>query len=73
MKFEYIGSDGYRDLDLVIYKIMDKRDVMVKGTVIDVPDELTELIRRIKINGNYREVIPKISTKKSKKRNKRRY
>jgi hypothetical protein len=76
MKFKWIGGNGFKDIDLVLYKIMTPNQLLVKGTVIDVPDDNTELIQRIKLNANYEEYVEpkkviKPSLKKEKKETKK--
>ena len=68
MKFKYIGQSGYKDLDLVVYKILAPDKVLKKGDIIDVPDNLTELIQRIQINGNFERAVVKIPTPKKPKK-----
>lgn len=70
MQFKWNGANGVKDLDLVLYHILTPKDVLMKGDVITIPDTETELIKRIKFNGNYEIVTkPKVSKqfKKSKK------
>ena len=68
-KFEYIDDIECKDLDLVIYKIMKPTDILIKGTIIEVPEELDNLIRRLRISGRYKE-LPKTKGKVKKvKRN----
>lgn len=56
MDFKYIGENGFKDIDLVIYGIMDKHDELVNGTTFTVPDEKISLIKRLKVNGNYVQI-----------------
>lgn len=53
MKFKWIGGNGYKDIDLVLHKIMKPTDQLYKGKIINIPNSNKELIERIKINGNY--------------------
>lgn len=57
MKVRWNGGNGFKDLDLVLYGIMKPTDELNTGKIIEIPDAETELINRIKINGNY-EVLP---------------
>lgn len=72
MKFKYIGQAGFKDLDLCIAGICDPRDELIPDTIIEIPDTETDLIKRVKVNGNYQEVIqrPKM-VKKTKKEEKK--
>lgn len=53
MKFKWIGGNGFKSIDLVLYKIMAPNEQLYTGKIIEVPDDLTVLIERIKINGNF--------------------
>ena len=66
MKFKWIGGNGFKDLDLVLYKIMTPDDILVKGRVIYIPDDNNELIERIKISGNYVVYVEPPKPKKKK-------
>lgn len=68
MKFRYVGVSEFRDLDLVLNGVMKEKDVLLPNTVFEVSDTKRELIKRLKMNGNFEEVYekPKV-TKKSKK------
>ncbi len=73
MKFKWIGGNGFKDLDLVLYKILTPSDELFTGRIIEIPDTQTQLINRIRLNGNYEEYIePKkvIKPRKSKKKDK---
>lgn len=73
MKFKYIGSLPIKDSDLVIGKVFKPTDIIVKGTVFEVPDDNKLLIQRVKLSGCYEEyVAPKVtkSFKKYKKTDK---
>lgn len=74
MKFRWIGDNGFKDLDLVIFKILTPQDVLFTGRIIEIPDNQTHLINRIKLNGNYEEYVepPKkvLKPRKSKKKDK---
>lgn len=66
-KFKWIGGNGFKDLDLVIYKILKPTDVLNKGTIVEIPDNQTELITRIKLNGNYEEYVEPVRKYKPRK------
>lgn len=57
MKFQWIGGNGFKDLDLAIAGIMKPNEQLFKGRVIEVDDSNTELIERIKVNGNYKVYV----------------
>lgn len=70
MKFKWIGGNGFKDIDLVLNKVMKPSDQLFKGTIIDVPDENVSLIRRIKLNANYEVYVEPTPKKKRKFKNK---
>lgn len=53
MKFKWIGANRVKDLDLVLAGVLKPSDELKKGMIIDVPDSKTQIIERIKVNGNY--------------------
>ena len=57
MKFQWIGGNGFKDLDLAIAGIMKPNEQLFKGRVIEVDDSNTELIERLKVNGNYKVYV----------------
>ena len=67
VKFKYIGQAGFKDLDLCIAGIMNPNDVLIPNTIIEIPDENTSLIKRVKINGNYQLIQEKPKFRKVKK------
>lgn len=73
MKFRYVGVSEFRDLDLVLNGVMKESDLLIPDTVFEVSDTKRELIKRLKMNGNF-EVVPekpKVTRKPKKGRNKR--
>ena len=70
MKFRYTGDLPVKDVDLVIGGVFKPTDVIVKGTVFEIPDDNALLIQRAKINGNYEEmpVIKKVGRPKKEKK-----
>jgi hypothetical protein len=71
MKFKYVGQAGFKDLDLCISGICKPTDILVPDTIIEIPDEMTGLIQRVKLNGNYQEVPSRPKFKKVKKEEKK--
>lgn len=71
MKFKYVGVSEFRDLDLVLEGVMDKKDLLLPNTIFEVSDTKKELIKRLQMNGNF-EVVrsPPRVTHKSKNRKK---
>ena len=60
-----------KDLDLALFKITEPSDVLIPDTIIDVPDDATDLIKRLKMNGNYEIVVERPKTKKVSKKDKK--
>ena len=56
MKFKYTGDLPVKDVDLVVGGVFKSSDVIVNGTVFEIPDDNQLLIQRAKINGNYEEL-----------------
>ena len=72
MKFKYTGMSEFRDLDLVLNGVMNEKDILITGMVIEVSDSKKDLIKRMMINGNFEAIPnkPKV-THKSKKNKKK--
>lgn len=70
MKFRYTGDLPVKDVDLVVGGVFKPTDVIVKGTVFEIPDDNALLIQRTKINGNYEEMpeIKKVGRPKKEKK-----
>ena len=67
MKFIYHGLPA-KNVDLVWAGIFKPEDIMVEGTVFEVPDDNVQLINRVKVNGCFEEYVePKISKPKKTK------
>lgn len=68
MKFIYHGMPA-KNVDLVWAGIFKPQDILVEGTIFEVPDENIQLIRRCKVNGCFEEYIEpkKIHTPKATK------
>ena len=72
MKFIVKSSIPIKDLDLCLYGIVEPTVPLTKGFIFEIPDKETELINRIKVNGNYEVYVePKKFTKPKKKRKRR--
>ena len=70
VKFKYIGQAGFKDLDLCIAGITKPSDELIPDTIIEIPDENTALINKVRINGNYELVQEKPKFKKVMKKTK---
>lgn len=68
MKFKYTGQLPIKDVDLVLGGVFKPTDVIVKGTVFEVPDDNKILIQRVKLGGCYEPYVePKKKFNKPKK------
>ncbi len=69
MKFIYHGQP-VKNVDLVWAGIFEPSDIIVDGTVFEIPDDNKALIERVQVNGCFEEYVePKKATKpKSKKK-----
>ena len=69
MKFIYHGLP-VKNVDLVWAGIFKPSDIIVEGTVFEIPDDNVELIRRVKVNGCFEEYVEpkKVSKPKFKKK-----
>lgn len=74
MKFIYTGQSPIKDIDLTLAEVFKPTDVIVKGTIFEVPDDNPMLIQRVKLAGCYEPYIepkkvikPKNKRKKGKK------
>lgn len=65
MKFRYVGVSEFRDLDLVLNGILKETDLLIPNTIFEVSDTKRELIKRLKMNGNFEVVAekPKVTKK----------
>lgn len=71
MKFKYAGHAPIKDVDLVLAGIFKPEQAITPGTVFEIPDDNTRLIRLIKIMGIYEECNePKKKVGRPKKKDK---
>lgn len=72
MKFIYHGLP-VKNVDLVWAGIFKPSDIIVDGTIFEIPDDNLQLIQRVKVNGcfeEYKEPKKVIIPKKAKKEKK---
>lgn len=55
MKFKYIGQLPIKNADLVLAGIFKSNEVIMNGTIFEVPNDNPLLIQRLKSGGNYVE------------------
>lgn len=74
MKFIYNGDLPLKDVDLVLGGVFKPDEIIVKGTIFEVPDDNKKLLQRVKLSGVYvsytapRKVKSKKSNKKEEKK-----
>ncbi len=56
MKFKYLGEDNCFCIELLAYKLVEKGSYLKKGQVVDVPDNLTNVIKALETNGVFKKV-----------------
>ena len=59
MKFKYIGEDDCFCIELLAYKLVPRDKLLKKGQVIDVPNDLTRVIRSMDVSGQFVRVQDK--------------
>ena len=67
MKYKYIGRDDCFCIELLAYKLVPKGSYLKNGQVIDVPDDLTRVIKSLDVSGQFVKVQDKKVTKKGDK------
>lgn len=67
MKFKYIGDDDCFCIELLAYKLVPKGSYLKNGQVVDVPDDLTRVIKSLDVSGQFKRVN---EVKKNKKEDK---
>lgn len=53
MKFKYLGENNTYCLELLAYNIMSKKDSLMNGQVIDIPDSNTTVIDALNNSGQF--------------------
>lgn len=59
MKFKYIGPDGQKSMELIIFGIMSKDEELKQNTVYEVPDDNKTLITGLDVHGLFERVPEK--------------
>ena len=67
MKYKYVGEDNCFCIELLAYKLMPKDKLLMKGDIIEVPDDNTVIIERMKYVDHFQEIKEKKAIKKEKK------
>ena len=53
MKFKYIGEDDCFCIELLAYKLVSRDENLKNGQVIEVPDDLTRVVKSLYANGQF--------------------
>ncbi len=67
MKFKYTGEDDCFCIELLAYKLVPSGSYLKRGQVIDVPNDLTDVINSLDVNGQFQRVQEKKVIKKEDK------
>lgn len=67
MKYKYVGEDNCFCIELLVYKLMPKNKLLMKGDIIEVPDDNLTVINRMKYVEHFQEVKENKATKKENK------
>ena len=66
MKFKYVGEDNCFCIELLAYKLMPKDKLLMKGDIIEVPDDNVRVIESMKMVDHFQEVKGKVNKKEKK-------
>ena len=66
MKYKYKGEDDCFCIELLAYKLVEKGSYLKKGQVVDVPNDLTNVIKALDVSGQFQIVQDKKVNKKKK-------
>ena len=70
MKFKFIGEDNSFCIELLAYKLVPKDRYLMKGDIIDVPNDKKVVINSLDASGVFKrvkETTKKVNTKKEDK------
>ena len=67
MKYKYVGEDNCFCVELLAYKLMPKDKLLMKGDIIEVPDDNVRVIEAMKVVDHFQEVKDNKVNKKEKK------
>ena len=67
MKYKYCGEDNCFCIELLAYKLMPKDKLLMKGDIIEVPDDNLEVNRRMKNVAHFQEIKESKANKKENK------
>ena len=67
MKYKYVGEDNCFCMELLAYKLVPKGTVLMKGDIIDVPDDNVRIIKSMEVTDHFQLIEDNKSNKKEKK------
>ena len=67
MKFKYVGEDNCFCIELLAYKLVPRGKYLMKGDIIEVPDDNARVIESMKVVDHFQEVKDEKVIKKEKK------
>ena len=68
MKFKFLGEDNSFCMELIAFNIVPKGKFLMKGDVIDVPEDKERVIRSLNTSGLFQEVKVNQKAKKWEKK-----
>ena len=70
MKYKYVGEDNCFCMELLAYKLVPKKKLLMKGDIIEVPDDNVRIIKSMEVTDHFQLIEDNKDNKKSKKENK---
>jgi len=67
MKYKYVGEDNCFCIELLAYKLVPKDKYLMKGDIVEVPDDNVRVIEAMKMADHFQEVKEEKVIKKEKK------
>lgn len=68
MKFKYTGEDNTFCIELLAYKLVPKDRYLMKGDIIDVPNDKKVVINSLNASGVFQQIQETKVTKKTNKK-----
>ena len=71
MKYKYVGEDNCFCMELLAYKLVPKDKLLMKGDIIEVPDDNVRIIKSMEVTDHFQLIHEdNKNNKKSKKEKK---
>ena len=67
MKYKYVGEDNCFCMELLAYKLVPKNKLLMKGDIIEVPDDNVRIIKSMEVTDHFQLIEDNKSNKKEKK------